>query len=354
MINGFWVSWGLTIVVSWACLMILKRLAPKLGLVDLPGGRKQHEGIIPVVGGLALFLGFTIGCLTLAQPLHLYRAFFASSIILILLGLADDLHEISARWRLIGQVLVAAIVVGWGGAFLGDLGDLIGTGHIHLLVIGYIISVIAIVGFINAFNMLDGNDGLSGSLALITLGFIALLAWREGDYYELYPVLLLCTAIAVFLLFNFPLGRLRASIFMGDVGSMILGFAIAWYCVRLSQGGQALAQPATFLWLIAVPLYDCFNVIIKRLKNGLSPMQAGREHIHHILIDQGYGSLAVVCIIDFMAIILGAIGVLLYELGVPEVGSFALFLLGFIIYTVYCQYLPDIARLLRRPRADFN
>lgn len=346
MLIGFWASWGVTILVTLVFIVVLRRLAPKLGLVDFPGGRKQHAGEIPLVGGIALFLGFTVGCLTLYQSLSVYRAFFVCAIILILLGIADDLRELSALWRLMGQLVVAIVAIIWGDALLTDLGDLFCLGPIHLKVVGIALSLIAIVGFINAFNMLDGNDGLCGSLALVQLGYMALLAGLKGQYHELFPIILLCTAIVIFLCFNFPFKKGQASVFMGDSGSMLLGFAVAWYAIRFSQGDQPLAQPVTFLWLIAVPLFDCFNVIVKRLKQGASPMQAGREHIHHILLDRGYSPFQTVCIISALSLVLGGVGVALHIFTVPESASFSLFILVFVIYFVYSQYFPTIARWL--------
>ena len=323
---------------------MFKQLAPKLGLVDVPGGRKQHQGAVPVVGGLAIFLGFTIGYLTLPQSLDIYRPFFVCAILIMLLGLADDLRELSARSRLIGQIGVAIIAVVWGGALLHNLGNLIFTGPITLSWCGYLLSILAIVGFMNAFNMLDGNDGLCGSLAFIQLGFIALLAWVHGDLNAFSPLILLCTTVGVFLLFNFPLKRQQANVFLGDVGSMLLGLAIAWYCIRLSQGQHAIAQPATFLWIIAIPLFDCCNVVIKRLKNGYSPMEADREHVHHILLDRGFSSLKTVCVIDAFAILFALIGVALSLLHIPEAISFILFIAAFIVYCMYDLFLPGLVQ----------
>lgn len=313
-----------------AGIVLLKPLAIRLGLVDKPGGRKLHHGNIPLIGGIALFFGLGFSLLTLNISLSNYRCFIAGCVLLVLSGVLDDFHELTPRARLLVQFIVAVLMVTWGNQVLFSLGDLFSLGNISLNYLGYPITVIAVLAVVNAVNMTDGADGLAGTIGWIEIAFLAWIAHRAGQVMDVQILYLILAALFAFLCFNFPLFQ-KAKIFMGDSGSMMLGFILVWFSVGLSQVSGA-AHPVTFLWILAVPLWDISSVVIRRLLKGYSPFKADRGHLHHYLLEKGYSSLHVTVIIGALSAALGLIGMMGEICGIPESLMFASFLGIFAVY----------------------
>ncbi|HEV2524231.1 MAG TPA: MraY family glycosyltransferase [Gammaproteobacteria bacterium] len=314
-----------------AGLILLKPLAIRLNLVDKPGGRKLHEGDIPLIGGIAMFFGFAFSLLTLHVSLSTYRCLIAGCVLLVITGVLDDFHELGPRARLFIQLFVAILMITWGNNYLNDLGNLFHYGTVHLKYFGYPVTIIAVLAVINAVNMTDGADGLAGTIGLIELIYLAWMAFRVNQYIDMQILVLLIAVVLGFLCFNFPL-RQQARVFMGDSGSMLLGFVLVWFCVDLSQTAGA-SHPVTFLWILAVPLWDISCVVIRRLLRGYSPLKADRGHLHHYLLEKGFSSLQVTSLIGALSAVLGLIGVLGENLHIPEsfmfggfIGLFALYL----------------------------
>jgi len=180
-------------------------------------------------------------------------------------------------------------------------------------------TVFAVVGVVNATNMTDGVDGLAGSMALVILSAFAVIAAATGLHNDLMVLLVVIATILAFLLFNFPIpGRAQAKVFMGDGGSMFLGFVIAWYGVSLTQGGDAAISPTTALWVIGLPILDTIAIMTRRVLRGRSPFSPDREHFHHILQVAGFSKTMVVMIMMMLSALLAAIGLFGELLDVPE------------------------------------
>jgi UDP-GlcNAc:undecaprenyl-phosphate GlcNAc-1-phosphate transferase len=324
------VSFAMTI----AGLILLRPLAIRLGLVDKPGGRKHHQGNIPLIGGIAIFFGLGFSLLTLNISLSNYRCFIAGCVLLVISGILDDFKELTPRARLFIQCLVAILMVTWGNQVLYNFGDLFSFGNISLGYFGFPITIIAVLAVINAVNMTDGADGLAGSIAWIELAYFAWIAHRAGQFMDVQIICLALSALFAFLCFNFPLFQ-KAKVFMGDSGSMMLGFLLVWFAVGLSQIPGA-AHPVTFLWILAVPLWDISSVVTRRVLRGYSPMKADRGHLHHYLSEKGFSSLQVTVLISVLSVILGLMGVMGEIYAVPESVMFGTFL-G--IFTVYLGIL---------------
>ncbi|MDX2163806.1 MAG: undecaprenyl/decaprenyl-phosphate alpha-N-acetylglucosaminyl 1-phosphate transferase [Gammaproteobacteria bacterium] len=316
--------------MTMAGLILLKPLAIRLGLVDKPGGRKHHQGNIPLIGGIAIFFGLGFSLLTLNISLSNYRCFIAGCVLLVISGVLDDFKELTPSARLFIQFLVAILMVTWGNQVLFNLGNLFSFGNISLGYAGYPITIIAVVAVINAVNMTDGADGLAGSVAWIELAYFVWIAYRANQFMDVQIIGLALSAVFAFLCFNFPLYQ-KAKIFMGDSGSMMLGFLLVWFAVGLSQipGG---VHPVTFLWILAVPLWDISSVVIRRLLRGYSPMKADRGHFHHYLFAKGFSSLQVTLLIGVLSAVLGLIGMLGEVYGVSESLMFLTFLGFFALY----------------------
>ncbi len=195
------------------------------------------------------------------------------------------------------------------------------------------VTVFCVVGSINAFNLIDGLDGLAGTVSFVTLlllGVVTYVADRP-DYFTLIVALL--GGVAGFLLFNLRwVGRDRAHVFLGDAGSTVLGFTVAWLLIALSQGPDRVITPVTALWLFGVPLIDTVAVMLRRVWLRRSPFHPDRQHIHHLLQDAGFRVRHAVNAIALTQAALGAIGLAGMYAGLPQRAMFIAFLLLFLGY----------------------
>lgn len=339
------ISLASTLLLLW----LLRPLAAKLDLLDAPGGRKQHHGHVPLIGGLAMALGLLAGLLTLSTSLYPFRPYLLGVMILLVTGLLDDLHELSPRARLAAQICVALLASLWGHALLQSIGHIGGGPLLHQLGwFAWPFSWLAIVGTINALNMLDGIDGQAAGVAWIALAAMSLLAWHAGIINYLMVLVLATTAVGAFWLVNFPWRKhAHAWVFMGDAGSMMLGFTLVYFAIVLSQPSTQAYMPAAILWLLIVPVSDIIYVTIMRLAHKRSPLSAGRDHIHHLL-----GALG--CSRRHITMITMAIGLLgaLVALG-GSIGSvndnllFWLFIAWLLLYSMVVSWAWRYQRLHR-------
>jgi UDP-GlcNAc:undecaprenyl-phosphate GlcNAc-1-phosphate transferase len=312
-----------------ACFL-LQPLARRWGLVDRPGGRKTHHGEVPLVGGIAMLLGLIAAIGASAQLRNEDAAYLvAACALLTFVGTLDDRFDLRPRIRLLTQSL--AVLIG-AAAFTLDrltLGDIFGTGSITLHGVsaaGMIVLLTA--GVVNAMNMVDGADGVAGVFALVALLGLAFLEIVAGAATYAPVALAACGAIAGFLVFNLPVQwNRRVRVFMGDAGSTMLGFLMAWVALGITQEPPPEARPVTTLWVAALPIYDLLWSIGRRVARGRSPFEADRGHLHHLLLDGGLGVRATFSVLSILAIGLAALGIALQARGVPEWASFALFLL---------------------------
>tara|TARA_B100000989_G_scaffold299034_1_gene292277 strand:- start:7041 stop:8105 length:1065 start_codon:yes stop_codon:yes gene_type:complete len=330
------VAASVAFLVTLGFLHLLAPVAQHLNLVDKPGGRKQHEGSIPLIGGMAMFLGFAFAALTLPISLANYRSYLAATALLVIIGVLDDFHELRPRYRLYTQIIAGLLMAIWGGNLLYDLGDLVFLGNIHLGWFAVPFTVVAVVGTINAVNMTDGVDGLASGLCVIQFAMMAILAMIAQLLQPAHILWVIIAGSLGFVALNFPLpGRKQASVFMGDSGSMFLGFTVTWFLVELSQQPQQAFAPVTILWILAVPIFDITTVTIKRIRNKQSPFKASRDHIHHILLAMGCSRRLTTWLILFMAIILAASGALGYLF---QIADGIMFLSLIIVYLIYLMF----------------
>lgn len=307
-------------------IVTLTPLANRIDLVDVPTSDKLHRGRIALVGGIAVFSGFSIGALTLDASLHDYRAFWAASFLLVVIGILDDFRELTPRARFVAQVSAALLMILWGGVVVATLGPIVFEDPLTLGPWAIPFTVVGVVGATNAMNLIDGVDGLCAGLAVICLVPIAVLSWRGGIYREAALSLTLIAGIVVFLAFNLRTDP-SEKVFLGDAGSMFLGFAMAWLLVGASQGEGRVMTPVTPLWLFAIPLLDTLGVMVRRILRRQSPFRGDNTHLHHLLLDAGFSPRQVLAILLASAALLGAIGVAGTQYGVSERALFA----GFVV-----------------------
>jgi UDP-GlcNAc:undecaprenyl-phosphate GlcNAc-1-phosphate transferase len=338
------------IVVSAALLIKLPPVACKIGLVDHPDARKKHKGSVPLVGGIAMFIGFAMAMLTLDIPLHPYRGLFAGAIILIVVGVLDDLHELHSTPRFLAQILAAIAMAEWGGVRLLDLGY-IGPGDslVQLNWWSSLLTVFATLGVINSLNMIDGLDRLAGSITLVTLTSLAYLAYIGGNDHNLMVLLLLNAVVLTFIFFNrhHAPGSKFTRVFMGDAGSMFLGFVLCWFFIKLSQGDSRVMNPVTALWIYAIPLIDTVSQMFRRILQGQSPFKPDCKHVHHLLLSAGLSKPATVFSLMILAAIMASIGIIAQQQEWSQMMMFYIFLACFAAYFMYTWLIDSF---IRQPR----
>ena len=330
-------------ILTVGFIILSHPFACKIGLVDNPGGRKTHHGKIPLIGGLAMVIAFLFCTLFIPIALQQYRGLLAGAILLLIIGIADDFHEISPKHRLISQVIVGIIAIYFNNR-ITNFGNIFFINDLQLGPLSDVVTVLAFVSYINAINMIDGLDGLSGSICFTQI-LILLVFAAHHNAVEALVLGILLSVILAYLLFNFPRPpkkTWRYKIFMGDVGSMFLGYTIAWFCISLSQGANVLIRPVSILWIIAFPIFDLLTVMIRRTLKGKSPFKADREHLHHLIIASGYGQLMTVIIIAALSLILGIIGLALQHFHIAAGISFSAFITVFLLYfTIFCIFFKN-------------
>ena len=334
------ISFIIAFLITAILLFELKPLALRIGLVDQPNERKHHQGKIPMIGGIAMFCGFMLALLTLNQPLTGLRSLIGGAAILIIVGVLDDFHDLSAKIRFLAQIFVGFLMSTNGGVILNDFGAIgFSAASIELGYLALPLTILAVIMAINAVNMVDGIDGLASGLSLITLSALSFISWKAGLEPTFSILLLLIATVLAFLRFNLPFfGQRRAKIFMGDAGSMFLGFMIVWFLISLSQGEQRAMTPVTVLWIFALPLLDTGSITIRRIIKGKSPFAADREHIHHLLLDAGFTVTKTLLIILAVATCFALIGLIGLYLGIQESIMFWTFMGIFTIYLFICQH----------------
>ncbi len=329
-------------ITSGLSLLLLHRYASRLNLLDVPTNRKRHVGSVPLVGGISIFLGVWIGVLSCPLSIDSLLPFFVASLFITFTGMQDDRFDISIKSRLVVEVVSIAIIIYFSDIVIVSLGDLFGMGQLTLDWIAYPFTVISIIGVINALNMVDGIDGLAGSLALIALVTMGLIAMFGGNLIITSVAFLFSVSILPYLFCNIKLFGYNFRVFLGDSGSMLLGFAVACLAISLTQpisNAIPLMSPVTALWLFAIPIVDTVAIMIRRAIKGQSPFMPDRDHIHHVVIRMGYRDSHAFIFITSIALILTIFGVWLDFSGVSESVSFSLFLVFSFLYIIIMQFI---------------
>ncbi len=324
-------------------LGLIRFLAPRAkryGLVDVPGaGRKDHGDTTPAVGGVAIVFGLALTALLAQFAGQVHPAFWAGLFLIAVTGTADDMFDLQPTIKFAAQIAAALLMIHWGGLYLHSLGDLVSDKPLMLGRFAVPLTVFAVIGVVNAVNLCDGADGLAGGLVFIAVFWIALMSAVSANTGTLALSLGLLGCIAAFQVFNlrFP-WRSRAVIFLGDAGSLSLGFVLAWLTGDAAQSRTPLFPPVTAIWLVAIPISDTIVCMSRRLAKGQNPFRADRTHLHHILIDLGMPVGRAVALILLLAFVLAGTGVAGWALGVPEHLMFYTAMAVFALYIFLVQY----------------
>ncbi len=277
-------------VVTLFCIPPIIAFLKKYSLLDVPNARKEHSSPIPTMGGIAIVGGMMVA-LFLWFPFTFNISqinFFFSIIILFGLGIMDDRQDLSARYKFIIQLGLASLIA-ISGIRITSLNGFLGIQELPIQA-QFFFTVIAITGITNAFNLIDGIDGLAGGLGFMSLTILGIFLSLNGDVNTALIAFAMAGGLLAFLYFNFN----PAKIFMGDTGSLVLGFVVAVLSIRLMQVNSAALYPVlphapVFVFgIVLIPVYDTLRVFSIRIWSGKSPFMADRTHIHHLLTNQGF------------------------------------------------------------------
>lgn len=292
-------------------------LARKVGAVDLPKSRSSHSIPTTRLGGLGIATSLVFSCLMFLPLSNFTWAFLAGLLLIIVTGLVDDIADIGPRWKFVGQIAAASAFVGFGGGALVHLGSFLGLGEMTLDKLAVPFTIFCIVGGMNAFNLSDGLDGLAGGMAVIAAVFFAYFSWHTGAADQLLVSVALLGAVMGFLRYNSHPARL----FMGDSGSLTIGYVLAALLVSGSQHEGLHIPLVAWVLVVSLPLLDTLFVMTRRVRHGHSPFLPDRTHLHHRLLSLGLTHPTVVAVMYVAMALLGTIALMLK--GFPEWYSFA-------------------------------
>jgi UDP-GlcNAc:undecaprenyl-phosphate GlcNAc-1-phosphate transferase len=337
------VSAFLSFVVTVVFLFALRPLAISVGLVDIPGGRKRHDGPVPIIGGIAMSIGLGFGTALVEHP-EFWNPTLLGVYLLVVVGMIDDRFDLPANVKLIAQSCAALLVVLASNVVVSSLGaPLFFDANLGPFAVPF--TVLFVITVVNAFNLIDGIDGLAGGLALLALLAMTIVGFGTPVF---TLVSIVAAVVAGYLLFNLPLGFNRpVRAFMGDAGSMSLGLIIATLGVYFSQGPMARISPVVGLWLVAVPVFDLFSTIFRRLAEGKSPFAPDHEHLHHVLVEHGLSRRATLGYVLSLASLFAAIGIAGDIAVVPDGVMLILWLAGGVLYYQMMRHPRIVVDLVR-------
>jgi UDP-GlcNAc:undecaprenyl-phosphate/decaprenyl-phosphate GlcNAc-1-phosphate transferase len=291
-------------VASIILTPLVIKLALRIGAVDRPNYRKVHASIMPRIGGLAIFGAFLIGYFILRPSDEHSTAILIGALIIIVTGFLDDMFEITAKIKLAGQLSAAIVVVTWGGLQI----EYINLPFIGQFDFGYFsipITIIWIIGITNAINLIDGLDGLAAGVSTIALITMTVMAVIMGDVFVAATAAILAASSFGFLFYNFH----PAKIFMGDTGSLFLGFMISVLALLGFKNITVVALIIPII-LLGVPISDTFFAIVRRIRTKQPIMAPDKSHLHHCLLRVGFSHRQTVLVIYGLAVLFGVAAIL--------------------------------------------
>ena len=298
----------LALAISFACTPAVRMLAIKIKAVDVPkDNRRMHKVPIPRMGGLAIFAGFLVSVLFFVPLGTEFRSILIGALILVVLGIIDDIVSLKPKTKFAGQIIAALIPALSGVSIHGIVNPFVPGQYSTLGIFSIPLTVIWIVGITNAVNFIDGLDGLACGVSAIATVTMFIIAVLFGETY----IALMMAALAGACLGFLPYNMNPAKIFMGDTGSMFLGYILATVSIQGLFKFYAVISFAVPFILLGLPIFDTGFAIVRRLLKGQSPLQADRGHVHHRLIDLGFDQKQSVAILYAFSALMGLTAVIL-------------------------------------------
>ena len=289
--DNIFLSGGLAFLITFFSIPVIIEVAKDKKLFDEPGERKVHKAVIPTLGGLGIFAGFVIAILmgVPSTSSSVFQYFMAAIMIIFFMGIKDDILILTATKKFIGQLVAAAIIIKFGGIQITNMYGFLGI-HAIPHTASFLLTLFTIVVITNSFNLIDGVDGLAGSLGLLTSIIFGIYFYLTGQVLYTIMAISLAGSLVAFLIYNFN----PAKIFMGDTGSLLIGIVNSIFVIKFisvasdpSSAFPLQSAPALGFSILLVPLFDTLRVVSHRVINRRSPFSPDRNHIHHFLLDQG-------------------------------------------------------------------
>lgn len=278
-------------VIAYFSMPLVIKLAFKIGAIDEPDNRKVHVDIMPRLGGLAIFLAFIIPMLILGKVTGPFLGVIIGGVVIFLVGILDDVYQLSAWVKLLGQILAASIAI-----YFGVMVHFVTNPFDGLLSLGFLsipVTFLWIVGVTNAINLIDGLDGLAGGVSAIAAGTMGVIALLQGQSEVSIAAFILVAAILGFLPYNFH----PAKTFMGDSGSNFLGFILGCLAIMGTAKSATLISLFVPIVILGIPIFDTFFAIIRRINNKAPIFKPDKDHLHHRLLALGMSHMGCVLII---------------------------------------------------------
>jgi len=301
----FFIAFGISFVIAPLIMM----LANNAGAIALPGGRHIHTRPTPKFGGIAIALSVFVISLFIIPVNRQIGSYVAASVIMLMLGVIDDFRGINWRIKLALSVTATSIVIMGTGLWVENLGNLIGLGEVHLGYWGIPFTFFAVFGVINAINLTDGLNGLACGVSSIAFLSFTIFASMSGNETVFYLSLINLGATLGLFKYNYP----RARIFMGDSGSMFLGFSLGVQAILLTQGRNDSVSPMVPVIILGLPIFDTIRVLVVRILNRRHPFRADKTHLHHLMMRSGTHPNQVVKVIWILSALMSALAFVLYR-----------------------------------------
>lgn len=290
--DNIFLSGGLAFLISFFAIPVIIKVAVSKKLFDEPDERKVHKHVIPTLGGLGIFSGFILATLIGAPPTAsgILQYFVAACMVIFFLGIKDDILILSASKKFLGQLLAAGIIIKFGGIQIHSMYGFMGIYELPNTA-SILLTLFTIIVVTNSFNLIDGIDGLAGSLGIFTSLIFGLYFYMTGQVLYAVMAISLVGSLVGFLIYNFN----PAKIFMGDTGSLMIGLLNSIFVIRFITtasdplfGFPIESAPAIGFAILMVPLFDTLRVVTIRAIKRRSPFSPDRNHIHHFLLDLGF------------------------------------------------------------------
>lgn len=284
------------------------RLARRYNCIDNPGKRRFHECPTPRWGGLAFFIG-VLPIFLFIETNRQIASYLIASLLLITMGGIDDWKPLGWRVKFLGLILATTIVIFGGEVVIHHIGSYSSFGRIWLGMLSIPFTYFSVIGVINAINLIDGLNGLAAGVSLIAFLFIGIAAYLSGNHVLGTMAIAFIGALAGFLRYNFP----KARIFMGDSGSLFLGFSLAVFSILLTQDERFRIEPMFPVIVLLIPIFDTLRVMLVRAFNLKNPFKADKTHLHHLLVRRGFSSVSTVIFFWSLTFICGLTAILMIK-----------------------------------------
>ncbi|SNC77354.1 UDP-N-acetylmuramyl pentapeptide phosphotransferase/UDP-N-acetylglucosamine-1-phosphate transferase [Hymenobacter gelipurpurascens] len=327
-------------LVSMFAVPSIIYIAHLKNMLDTPNVRTVHESLTPRLGGVAVFAGFMSALTIFADLGHGIQQLLAGCIVLFFVGLKDDLVSISVAKKFIGQLLATGIVMIMADVRITSFQGILGVQELPVG-ISYAFTFLVIVGITNAINLIDGLDGLAGTIVLIIVSTFGYYFYAYGGpNYQNYAFVSVCVigGMLGFLRYNFH----KASIFMGDTGSLLCGFIVSILTIQFIEMGLTVGQPfasaspSVAAGILFVPLFDTLRVFTVRMLAGRSPFAPDKNHVHHRILAMGFQQISTVMLLGLLNMV-----VILFVINFAYLGN-TLLIVGLVVFSVLLSFLLGV------------